>query len=248
MLVSDQTAANQLAWPDKRFGLNKDSASQDKQAQNMDPAVLGALAHLYRGEVFRSTHWRSRLDNTTNWAVVTTGIALSATFSTVEASPLPMVLVGFLVTFFLMFEARRYRYYNLFRARARLLETDFYVPMLNGEPIRFDGDWTAMLSDDYQTPHYHISFIRAVGRRLRNNYSWILSIQAIAYYGKLAIHPVPLATVEDAITRAAIGPVSGELVIMAGVVFHAGWIIFAGITYKLDQIHRSHRHSPMQHE
>ncbi len=84
----------------------------------IDPAVLGALAHLYRGEVSRSTHWRTRLDNTTNWAVLTTGIALSATFSDTNASPLPLVLVGFLVTFFLVFEARRYRYYNTFRARA----------------------------------------------------------------------------------------------------------------------------------
>ena len=40
-------------------------------------AEIGALAHLYRGEVYRSTIWRTRLDNTTNWAVVTTGIALS---------------------------------------------------------------------------------------------------------------------------------------------------------------------------
>ena len=58
------------------------------------PAEIGALAHLYRGEVYRSTVWRTRLDSSTNWAVVTTGIALSATYSSAEASPLPMVLVG----------------------------------------------------------------------------------------------------------------------------------------------------------
>ena len=38
---------------------------------------MGAIAHLYRGEVYRSTIWRTRLDNTTNWAIVTMGIALS---------------------------------------------------------------------------------------------------------------------------------------------------------------------------
>ncbi len=248
IIFASADAGHEKEKPEQGVGLKQYAARQNGTTQDFDPAVMGAIAHLYRGEVYRSTHWRSRLDNTTNWAVVTTGIALSATFSTVEASPLPMVLVGFLVTFFLMFEARRYRYYNLFRARARLLETDFYVPMLSGEPIKSTGDWTAMLSEDYRTPHYHISFVRAVGRRLRNNYSWILSIQAIAYYGKLAIHPVPLVNVEDAITRAAIGPISGELVILAGILFHAGWIVFAAITYKLDQIHRSHRHSPMQHE
>jgi len=91
-------------------------------------AEIGALAHLYRGEVYRSTVWRTRLDSSTNWAVVTTGIALSATYSSAEASPLPMVLVGLLVSVFLLFEARRYRYFNVWRARARLLETDFYAP------------------------------------------------------------------------------------------------------------------------
>ena len=45
-------------------------------------AEIGAIAHLNRGEIYRSTVWRTRLDSTTNWAVVTTGIALSATFST----------------------------------------------------------------------------------------------------------------------------------------------------------------------
>jgi uncharacterized membrane protein len=78
-------------------------------------AEIGALAHLYRGEVYRSTVWRTRLDSSTNWAVVTTGIALSATFSSAEASPLPLVLVGLLVSVFLLFEARRYRYFNVWR-------------------------------------------------------------------------------------------------------------------------------------
>ena len=55
------------------------------------------LAHLYRGEVYRSTIWRTRLDQTTNWAVVTTGLAMSLTFSGPYASPLPLILVGLLV-------------------------------------------------------------------------------------------------------------------------------------------------------
>ena len=67
------------------------------------PAELGALAHLYRGEMYRSTVWRTRLDTTTNWAVVTTGIALSVTFSSVQATPLPIVLVSLLLAAFLLF-------------------------------------------------------------------------------------------------------------------------------------------------
>jgi len=91
-------------------------------------AAIGALAHLYRGEVYRSTMWRTRLDATTNWAVLTLGIALSVTFSTQNASPLPLLLAGILCIVFLIFEARRYRYFNVWRARARWMEKNFYAP------------------------------------------------------------------------------------------------------------------------
>src|ERR1700757_5322994 len=117
-------------------------------------AEIGALAHLYRGEVYRSTVWRTRLDSSTNWAVVTTGIALSATYSNAEASPLPMVLVGLLVSVFLLFEARRYRYFNVWRARARLLETGFHAPMIRGEGVRLDSGWTELLGKGFVNPRH----------------------------------------------------------------------------------------------
>lgn len=206
-------------------------------------AEIGALAHLYRGEVYRSTVWRTRLDSSTNWAVVTTGIALSATYSNAVASPLPMVLVGLLVSVFLLFEARRYRYFNVWRARARLLETDFYAPMIRGEGAVRDAHWTELLAEDYLHPHYHISYARAIGRRLRRTYGWIFAIQAIAYYGKLAIHPTPLTALAEIWDRAAIGPIHGAWVIAAGVVFHGGWALFALVTLRFEIASRRDRRS-----
>jgi uncharacterized membrane protein len=197
-------------------------------------AEIGAIAHLYRAEIYRSTVWRTRLDSTTNWAVVTTGIALSATFSSATASPLPMALVGLLVAMFLLLEARRYRYFNIWRARARLLETDFYTPMLRGEPLHTDAQWSRLLASDYCEPRYHVSLARAAGRRLRRTYAYIFVIQAIAYYGKLAIHPQPLHTLAELWARAAIGPIPGQPVVAAGILFHAGWITFAYVTRQLD--------------
>ena len=213
------------------------------QKAEFSAAEIGALAHLYRGEVYRSTVWRTRLDSSTNWAVVTTGIALSATFSSSEASPLPMVLVGLLVSVFLLFEARRYRYFNVWRARARLLETDFYAPMITGNGVRLDSGWTDLLAQDYVVPRYHISFARAIGRRLRRTYAWIFVIQAIAYYGKLAIHPEPLTNLAELWERAAIGPIPGGLVIAAGVLFHGGWAVFALITLRTEITSRRERRS-----
>src|SRR5258706_7878711 len=70
-----------------------DSNIEGKQSA-FNPADITALSHLYRGELYRSAVWRTRLDTTTNWAVLTTGIALSLTFSSESASPLPLVLAG----------------------------------------------------------------------------------------------------------------------------------------------------------
>ena len=181
-------------------------------------AEMGAIAHLYRGEIYRSTIWRTRLDTTTNWSVVTLGVALSIVFSSPSASPLPLLLVGILVFVFLLLEARRYRYFNVWRARCRWLENNFYVPMLEKEKIA-NVNWQRALADDYLYPHYHVSFARAAGRRLRRSYLWIMAIQGAAYAGKLFVHPVPLTRWDEFFRRAAIGPIQGEWVIAIGVIY-----------------------------
>ena len=200
-----------------------------------DAATIGALAHLYRGEVYRSTVWRTRLDNTTNWAVVTLGIAISITFSRRDASPLPLLLAGVLCIVFLIFEARRYRYFNVWRARARWMEKNFYAPMLRGEDVKPDGDWRQVLARDYCEPRHHISFARAIGRRLRRNYIWILGIQTLAYCGKIAIDPRPVASLSELVQRTSLGPIPGELMLLAGIIFTGGWIGFAAVTFFLDR-------------
>jgi uncharacterized membrane protein len=206
----------------------------DRAPQRMlDSAEMGVIAHLYRGEVYRSTIWRTRLDNTTNWSIVTMGIALSSTFSSPDASPLPLVLVGMLLAVFLVFESRRYRYFNVWRARARWIETHFYAPILLDEP--FDEEWRSVLARDYTAPRHHITFARAMGRRLRRTYVWILGIQMVAYWGKLAIHPTPARTIADLVDRAAVGPIPGWMFLTAGIVYNFGWVGFALWTLWLDR-------------
>jgi len=164
--------------------------------------------------------------------VVTTGIALSLAFSDEAASPLPLVLVGLLVAVFLTIEARRYRFFDFWRIRAHILEVHFFGPILLGEGVRTDNGWNRVLHQDYRAPSLHITFLEAAGRRLRRNYGWIFGIQVVAYIGKLLIHPTPIATWGELWARATIGPVPGQLVILAGVVFHATWIIIAVRTYR----------------
>ena len=167
--------------------------------------------------------------------MVTLGIALSVTFSSQQASPLPLLLAGVLCIIFLIFEARRYRYFNVWRARARWMEKNFYAPMLRGEGLGPDADWPQVLARDYVEPRHHITFARAIGRRLRRNYIWILGIQTLAYYGKIAIHPVPVSSLSELVQRASVGPIPGELMLLAGIVFIGGWISFAMVTLFLDR-------------
>ena len=206
--------------------------STESRPSEFGTSEITALSHLYRGELYRSTVWRTRLDTTTNWAVLTTGIALSLTFSSETASPLPLVLVGLLVTTFLSIEARRYRFFDFWRMRAHVFEVYFFGPILRGQGVQVENGWNEILYQDYQTPNLHITYAEAIGRRLRNNYCWIFAIQVTAYIGKLLIHPVPVASLADFWTRAAIGPIPGQLVILAGLVFHATWMTVALVTYK----------------
>jgi len=204
----------------------------------LDSSEIGALAHLYRGEVYRSTIWRTRLDNTTNWSVVTLGIALSVTYADPLASPLPLLLVGILITMFLILESRRYRFFNVWRARCRWIETKFYAPMLFRSTRPDPGEWQDVLAKDYLEPQYHIGFWRAMGRRLRRNYMWIFSFQAVAYIGKIIIHPTPLTTMNELFDRMAVGPFPGYLILAMGVIFHGAWITLAVRTHILDH----HKH------
>ena len=169
------------------------------------PAEVTALSHLYRAEVYRSTVWRQRLDQTTNWAVISTGIGLSVAFANERASPFPIVLVGMLCGVFLMLEARRYRFFYVWRFRARVLEIAFMVPILRGEGVRIRLDRGTALSDDYMKPEYRISMIRCIGRRLRRNYGYIFAILGAAYFAKIAIHPVDVTSWEHLFRRAHTG-------------------------------------------
>lgn len=199
-----------------------------RDAAEFTAAEIGALAHLYRGEVYRSTIWRTRLDTTTNWSVVTLGVALSITFSSPEASPLPLILVGILILLFLALEARRYRFFNVWRARTRWMEKHFFAPMLEEDGnLHTESDWQRLLAGDYRRPEYHVSYLTAVARRVRSNYLWILLIQTVAYIGKLTVHPSPVETLGAFVRRADIGPVPGEAVLFAGLAYIVTWAALA---------------------
>ncbi len=220
--------------------------TKDPDPQPLGGAEIGALAHLYRGEMYRSKVWRTRLDATTNWAVVTVGIALSVSFARADASPLPLVLVGALLLVFLTFEARRYRFFDIWRVRVRVMETSFFGPILRHGRVDTSNGWPTALADDYTGLYYHISYAEALGRRLRRNYAPIFAVQLCAYVGKLLIHPTPLGSLAELFERAAIGPFGGEVVLAVCATFYGGLTAFALLSLRhqkaVGRAHRPHEH------
>lgn len=183
-----------------------------------------AMVHFYRGEITRSNVWRTRLDSTTNWAVVTTGALLTFAFGSVNNSHVVILLSFFLVGLFLMIEARRYRYYELWALRVRLMETDFFAAMF-GPPFTPHQEWAARLAESLLTPQFPITHLEALGRRLRRNYLWLFLILGLAWGVKLMLHPAPAYSWQSFLNHAAIGFVPGNVVFISVVVF-LGTMIF----------------------
>ncbi len=128
----------------------------------------GFLFHYYRAEVYRESNWRSRLDVTTNWAIVTTAAIISFAFGEPRV-PHTIILVNYLlIWFFLYLEARRYRYYTMLRERTRALEKELFAPIFSGTNIKnLDVEkWQHAVSDDLQKPHVHMSKAEAIAWRM----------------------------------------------------------------------------------
>ena len=194
-----------------------------------------AMVHLFRAEISRANIWRQRLDSTTNWAVVTTGAVVTFVFNVeTPGSHSVVILNTLLVTLFLFIEARRYRYYELWSARVRLMETDFFAAMLV-PPFGPAPDWAESLAESLLQPSYPISLWEALGRRLRRNYLWIYLILAAVWGLKIGLHPRSAASFAEFVDRAAIGGVPGWLVLLGEALFYGGLVVFAFLTRGLRQ-------------
>jgi len=180
-----------------------------------------AMVHLYRGEVGRANTWRTRLDGTTNWAVLTTLTTLSFAYSSAKNTHVMILINSLLIFYFMYIEARRYMFYDLWRSRVRLMETEFFAEMLTPEREEELENWRQILANDLLHPRFSITLWEALGRRLRRNYIWLFAVLVISWLVKIVIHPATPHSWGELYARAAIGPIPAWLVLLAGVVFNA---------------------------
>lgn len=196
--------------------------------ENSDKSAAASLAHYYRGEVQKMNTWRKRLDVTTNWAIVTSAGFLSFSFGNKDATHFVIVIATIIATFFLFIEARRYRYFDLWRWRVDLMNENYFAVMLDKQKDPLAADWREQLAEDLRQPRFKISSWEAMGKRLRRNYSWLFIALALCWTTKVLIHPTPAEDFAELVERAAIYHlVPGWIVITAGIAFNLFLIIVA---------------------
>ena len=156
-----------------------------------DGHYVTAMSHFYRGEVGRIMAWRARLDNTTNWAITATSTIFTVAFSIERVPHIIFVFNIAIVTIMLWIEARRYRFYDAFRARVRMLEAHFLVPVVMQKASALEGDWRKLLAEDLIVPGFKITTFDALGRRLKRNYVFIYIVILVAWITKIFLHAQP---------------------------------------------------------
>ena len=197
------------------------------------PENTTALCHYYRAEMDRANTWRSRLDVTTNWAIVTTAAFLSVSFGNPKFPHFVIILATIFVLFFLIIESRRYKYFDLWRWRIALLNENFFTQIVSPDSAPLHPNWREMLSTELKYSQFKISFMEAFGRRLRRNYSWIFILLVVCWMAKIVIHPTPITEFSDILERATIfNLIPGIVVLAIGVIFNTTLILIAAITYK----------------
>ena len=152
---------------------------------------IAALVHLYRGELFRSNAWRLRLDNTTNWAVLTTAGLITFTFGEGAHTHWTLLIGMTMVGVFLVFEARRFRYADVWRSRVRMIEENFYGPILRRDPRSPEKDWGRLVARDLFDPRFTITRMQALRARFVRNY-WALFVVIISAWSvRILTYPTP---------------------------------------------------------
>jgi uncharacterized membrane protein len=209
------------------------------QAQAGDPAIIRlpatgpefvtAMAHYHRAEIARMAGWRDRIDRTTNWAITVMAAMLSLSLSTPTAHHGVLLFAMVIVLLLLWIEARRYRFFDVYRARVRSLERNWFAQMIAPREGASTA-WLAELGEDLRHPRFLMSQAQAMSRRLQRNYVWMFLILLLAWVLKVSspklqhegVHRDFMQSFGDVVDQAALGPLPGWSVWLAVGVFYAG--------------------------
>lgn len=164
-----------------------------------------AMVHLYRGEMNRMTVWRTRLDTTSNWAILlSTGMTTFALGS--PDIPHFILLLGLaLIGICLFIEARRFRHLLHSKWRIHMMESHYFSEQLWPPPSDEKPSWREELAEDMERPHFTIGTFMALRMRLRSNYLLLVYFVSAVWLTKVFIHPNSATDIFEFHTRLAVG-------------------------------------------
>ncbi|MBN9527850.1 MAG: DUF2270 domain-containing protein [Alphaproteobacteria bacterium] len=196
---------------------------------------VNVVAHYYRGELGRMAGWRDRMDRTTNWAITVVAAMLSVSLSTPTAHHGVLLFAMVLVLLLLVIEARRYRFFDVYRVRVRRIERNYLSAVFDPGAARATG-WSAQLGQDLRRPIFLTTTATAFSRRLRRNYGWLFLILLAAWTLKISSIKLQQAGVRfefvqslwEIVDNAALGPIPGPAVVVGVALFH-GWLAWCAL-------------------
>ncbi|HET9863634.1 MAG TPA: DUF2270 domain-containing protein [Steroidobacteraceae bacterium] len=202
------------------------------------PESITALVHYYRAEISRMISWRDRLDRTTNWAIGAVAAMLSIALASQEAHHSVLLFAMLLIHVLLIIEARRYRFYHVYRRRVRLLEREYFAPMLV-PATSGTGDGFIRLAEDLREPRFTVTLLQAMARRLQRNYWWIFLVVLLAWLVKTTSHISNGRTRlvhswSEFLANTATAGVSG-IAVICGVCALYAWLAFVMLRFHLDE-------------
>ncbi|MFC6717366.1 DUF2270 domain-containing protein [Natrialbaceae archaeon GCM10025810] len=192
---------------DRSSPLEREDHEVGADIANDADGFLSLLPHYYRGEVSQASGAQDRIDQTTNWAITVMVALLSIVFSS-RNMPAYLLLIGLAaLAIFLSYEVRRYRFYDLHRARVRFLQENVFANAMSPRGAEHPR-WRDELSDDLRYPTFKVTAREALARRITRIYGLLFGVVGVAWAGK-----VTLFTPETQWTEAAELPgVPGQVV------------------------------------
>lgn len=193
------------------------------------------ISHFHRAEIARMAGWRDRIDRTTNWAITVVAAMLSLSLSTASAHHGVLLFAMLLILLLLWIEARRYRFFDVYRARVRQLERHYFAQLFSPRE-EHAANWLAILGESLRTPKFLISHRTAFARRLRRNYvfmflvllfAWVLKISTPSLQNEAAATGGLVHSASEAVNNAAFGPLPGALVVAAVAAFNVALFVLA---------------------
>lgn len=194
------------------------------------------LIHYYRAMIGRADTWRNRMDATTNWAIVVTAGMISFALGSATVPHWSLAIVSLMTLSFLLLEARRLCFYNLWQHRALLLERGLIRPaLLAGEddpqldPHAIESEFRRALAPQLGRTVPQMRLRKAIARRLRRVYGYLIGVQVLAWIVKLASHPTPATSVAQIVARSGVGPIPGVAVVALVLGSFVAVLVFAGL-------------------